>query len=113
MRVKFSAVLKDRHGKEITEGSPAAPVKVTLGDMACATLDAPQAGDTPADKARNWELMCKITAAQKSTAPIELLDADVKMIEERLGKMQALPAGLYGAAIAALHANKEPAAKVK
>lgn len=97
MKIQFAAVLKDRHGKEITEpniaaveiGKPPQQKPITLGDLCCAALDAVyqdemQEGLKP--KLRRMEIIDRITEAEKTMAPLELLDADRDMIKERIAK---------------------------
>jgi hypothetical protein len=97
MKIQFAAVIKDRHGREVSEPDQTkleigkAPVMkpITLADIACAALDAvfqdeAQEGIKP--KLRRAELIDKITEAENSLLPLELLDADRDMIKERIAK---------------------------
>jgi hypothetical protein len=97
MKIQFAATLKDRHGKEITEpniaaveiGKPPQQKPITLADICCASLDAVyqdemQEGLKP--KIRRMELIEKITEAEKTLLPLELLDVDRDMIKERIAK---------------------------
>jgi hypothetical protein len=109
MQIQFAAVPKDRLGEDFTEpdiarkvpGQTPAMKKITLGALCCAVLDMAfpdEQHEGLKPKLRRAELMDKITAAENAAAPLDLLDADVDMLKERLAKRN-FPTGLTVAAV--------------
>lgn len=111
MRLQFATVLKDRHGEDFTETDPKDKTKerpVTLGEVCVSVLDMvfqDESSEGLKPKLRRAELVDKITAAEKSATPLELLEADVDMIKERIGKRN-FPPSLTAAAARLLDAPK-------
>lgn len=119
MKIQFAVVLKDRHGVDFTEpdpikstiGQPPVMKAISLGDICCAVLDvAFQDENTEGlkPKLRRAELLEKISAADKSLTPLELLDADIEMLKERIGKRN-FPPSMTLAAVRLLVPVPEPA----
>jgi hypothetical protein len=105
VKIQFAVVLKNRLGEEIIEPAPGGGQKtVSLGDICSHVLDMSLQDDIPTltDKMRRWELIRKITEADKSLKPLELLDADIEMIKTRLGKHPTLSVSVMGYAIGLL-----------
>jgi hypothetical protein len=108
MKIQFGAILKDRHGKDMAEldttTQPPKVTFVTLGAVCCTVLDSAfqdEANEGTSPKMRRFEIMKRITEAEASLEPLELLDADVEMIKQRIGKRN-FTVWMTGAAIAAL-----------
>lgn len=102
MKIQFAATIKDRNGealKEVDEakstvGKPPVMKVVTLGALVCAVLDTvfqDEANEGLKPKLRRAELVDKISEAEASVTPFELLDADREMIKERIGKRNYPP----------------------
>jgi hypothetical protein len=107
VKYQFAQDLKDRHGQPFIEpirGSVGKFRNLTFGDMTCAALDMPTSSAGPKDKARYFELIVMITAAEKSIQPLELMETDVDAIKERVAAMVDWPTTLYGAVMGLLGA---------
>lgn len=116
MKLQFAVTLKDRHGEDFTETDPKDKTKdraITLGEVCCSVLDfafQDEAQEGLKPKLRRAEIIDKITVAEKAATPLELLDADVDMLKDRIGKRN-FPASLTAAAARLLDAPKEASAE--
>lgn len=97
MKNQFAAPIKDRFGQELKDvdlersvpGQPPIMKPLTLGDICCNVLDMTfqdEANEGLKPKLRRGELMEKITQAERTLTPLELLDADRELLKERIGK---------------------------
>jgi len=113
MKIQFGAILKDRRGKDMAEldatQQPPAVTKITLAAISFAALDLADPNEGLGPKLRRAEIMSKIAAAESSLEPLELLDADVALIKDRIGKCN-FTTSLTAAAIDALVPVPEKAA---
>lgn len=117
MKLQFAAALKDRHGEDITEPDPKNKglKAITLGQVACAVLDAPFESDKNEgikEKMRKWDLMRKITEAEADVSPLDLPQEDIVFLKERICKAP-YPTTLAGAAMVALETAVPSIALVK
>lgn len=107
MKLQFAVNLTDRHGHDITETDPKEKGRekpVSLGQLCCAVLDAPFESDRNEgikEKMRKWDLMKKITDAEKELSPLDLPIEDITFLKERICKAP-YPTTLAGAAMVAL-----------
>lgn len=106
MKIQFAIPLRDRFGKNIEQpilvpGQEPALKSVTLGDLCCMVLDVQQQSDDAKLKVRRWELIQAITEAEKTFAPLEVLESDVEMMKDRILKSN-FNASVCGSAVALL-----------
>lgn len=96
MKIQFTSGLKDRLGQELKEVDPVKSTPgntvlkpVTLGELAVGVLDSvfqDEATEGLKPKLRRAELIDKITEAERTRIPLELLDADRDLIKDRLAR---------------------------
>lgn len=87
MRIQFAAVIKDRNGEDVMDSVLKKPI--TLAAICCGVLDITfqdEANEGLKAKLRRAELMEKISEAEKTLQPLDLLDADREMLKERVAK---------------------------
>ena len=117
-KVNFCQVLYDRKGEPFEERDPKLSTRenpvmrpITLGTLGVNALEAVLEGDPKeklTEKLRRWDLIRAITRSEEEFGPVELLDTDVVMLRERIGKMP-WPVSFIGSAIDALKPVEEKA----
>ena len=91
MKIQFAAVLKDRRGNDILDEDKTGLTLATVCAVVLDTIYQDEANEGYKPKLRRSELIERITQAEKTLMPLDLLDSDIEMLKERIGKRNLSP----------------------